>query len=144
MSRNLWKDRKGVSAIEFALISPVLLTILLGIFQFGIAMQQYMNVTNAASQGAMVMALARGSSTPYTTTTSAVTSAAPNLTPGSITTTVTVAGTACATDSACTALLTSGATASVKVTYPCSLTVMGVNYAPSGCNLKGQSAQMVQ
>ena len=71
-------------------------------------------------------------------------SAAPNLTASSITTTVTIGGSACTTDATCTTKLTSGATASVTVSYPCSLSVMGVNYAPSGCNLVGQSAQMVQ
>ena len=37
----LVKNDEGVSAIEFAIISPVLLTIMLGIFQFGVAMNQY-------------------------------------------------------------------------------------------------------
>ncbi len=131
-----------MAALEFAIVSPVLATLLLAMFQFGIGMQQYMNVSNAATQGAL--ALARGGTTPYTTTTAAVKSAAPNLTASSITTTVTIGGSACTTDATCTTKLTSGATASVTVSYPCSLSVMGVNYAPSGCNLVGQSAQMVQ
>jgi len=142
--RRLLKSEGGVSALEFAIISPVLLTILLGIFQFGIAMNDYMVLTNAAAAGALNVALARGTTTPYTTTKSAVTAAAPNLTPASITTTVTINGTACGTDSACTSALVAGASAVVKATYPCNLTVMGVNYAPSGCTLTAQTAQMVQ
>ena len=82
----LLKDSTGVSAIEFAIISPVLITILLGIFQFGSAMNAYLVLTNAAAKGALTMALARGTTTPYTTTISAITAAAPNLTPASITT----------------------------------------------------------
>jgi Flp pilus assembly protein TadG len=143
-TRQLLDNQRGVTAIEFSLIAPVLLAIVLGFFKFGIGMQQFMNVTNAATQGAMTLALARGGTTPYTSTTAAVTSAAPNLTASSITTTVTIGGSACTSDSTCNTKLTSGATASVKVSYPCSLTVMGVNYAPSGCNLVAQSAQMVQ
>ena len=142
--RHLLDNERGVTAIEFAIIAPVLLAIVLGLFQFGIAMQQFMNVTNAATQGALTLALARGGTTPYTSTTAAVTSAAPNLTASSITTTVTIGGSACTSDSTCTSKLSSGATASVKVSYPCALNVMGVNYAPSGCNLVAQSAQMVQ
>ena len=144
ITRNLSKDTRGVAALEFAIVSPVLATLLLAMFQFGIGMQQYMNVSNAATQGALALALARGGTTPYTTATTAVKSAAPNLTAASITTTVTIGGSACTTDSACTTKLTSGATASVTVSYPCSLSVMGVNYAPSGCSLVAQSAQMVQ
>ena len=96
------KDSTGVSAIEFAIISPVLITILLGIFQFGSAMNAYLVLTNAAAKGALTIALGRGTATPYTTTISAITAAAPNLTPANITTTVTINGTACSTDAGCT------------------------------------------
>jgi hypothetical protein len=41
-------------------------------------------------------------------------------------------------------LLVVGQTAVVKATYPCHLTVMGHNYAPNGCNLSAQTAQMIQ
>jgi Flp pilus assembly protein TadG len=138
------KNDHGVSAIEFAIISPVLLTILLGIFQFGSAMNDYLVLTNAAAKGALTIALGRGTAAPYTTTISAITAAAPNLTPANITTTVTVNGTACSTDAGCTTSLVAGVSAVVKTTYPCNLTVMGINYAPHGCTLKAQTAQMVQ
>ena len=138
------KSDHGVSAIEFAIISPVLITILLGIFQFGTAMNDYLVLTNAAAKGALTIALGRGTAAPYTTTISAISAAAPNLTPANITTTVTINGTACSTDSGCSTALVAGVSAVVKTTYPCNLTVMGVNYAPSGCTLKAQTAQMVQ
>jgi Flp pilus assembly protein TadG len=138
------KNDKGVSALEFAIISPVLLTILLGIFQFGTAMNNYLVLTNAAAKGALTIALGRGTATPYTTTISAIDAAAPNLTAANITTTVTINGTACSTDSGCTTALVAGVSAVVRTTYPCNLTVMGINYAPSGCTLSAQTAQMVQ
>ena len=50
---------------------------------------------------------------------------------------------ACASDAACSTILVSGQPALVKATYPCDLTVMGVNYAPS-CTLKAETAQLVQ
>jgi Flp pilus assembly protein TadG len=142
--RRLLDDSTGVSAIEFAIISPVLLTILLGIFQFGTAMNDYLVLTNAAAKGALTIALGRGTATPYTTTISAIDAAAPNLTAANITTTVTINGTACSSDSGCTTALVAGVSAVVKTTYPCNLTVMGINYAPSGCTLSAQTAQMVQ
>jgi Flp pilus assembly protein TadG len=137
------RDVRGVTAIEFAIVAPILLVMVFGILQFGIAMNQHMVLTNAAAKGAMTFALSRGTATPYATTTSAITSAAPSLTAGQISITVKVNGVACASDAACSTLLVSGQPALVKATYPCDLTVMGVNYAPS-CTLKAETAQLVQ
>ena len=141
--RPLRKDRRGASLVEFAIGLPVLMLIGLGMLKFGVAMSQYVMLTNAASSGATALALARGTTTPYTTATTAITSSAPSLKSGSITTTVKVNGTACTTNTGCAALLTAGATAQVTTTYPCDLTVMGRNFK-SGCTLSAQSAQMVQ
>lgn len=141
--RPVFADRRGVSLVEFAIGAPVLMLIGLGMLKFGLAMSQYVMLTNAASSGATALALARGTTTSYAATITAITNAAPTLTAGSITTTVRVNGTTCATNTACAALLTAGATAQVTTTYPCDLTVMGRNFK-SGCTLSAQSAQMVQ
>jgi len=138
------KNDEGVSAIEFAIISPVMIMIMTGIFQFGVAMNHYLNLTNAAAQGALTLALSRGTTTPYTSTRAAITAAAPNLVPAQTTVTVKINGVACTTDATCSAALVAGLPALVKATYPCNLTVMGHNYAPSGCNLSAQTAQMIQ
>lgn len=142
--RRLPDNREGVSALEFAILSPVLMTVVLAIFQLGVVMNNFMVITNAAAKGALTIALSRGATTPYATTVAAINAAAPNLTTADIVTTVTINGTACATDSACSTALVAGVSAVVKTTYPCSLTIMGVNYAPGGCTLKAQTAQMVQ
>jgi Flp pilus assembly protein TadG len=139
----LLADVRGVSAIEFAIAAPVIMAMGTGILKFGVAMSQYMMLTNASAQGAMTLAMSRGAATPYASTITAITNAAPSLTSASITKTVRVAGTACTTDSACSALLAAGATALVITSYPCDLTVMGFNFK-SGCTLSVQSAQMVQ
>jgi Flp pilus assembly protein TadG len=138
------KNSEGVSAIEFAIISPVLLMIVTGIFQFGVAMNQYLSLTNAVAQGALTLALSRGTTTPYSSTTAAIASAAPSLTPAQTTITVKINGTACTSDATCLPAMVAGQSALVKATYPCNLTVMGHNYAPSGCNLLAQTAQMIQ
>jgi Flp pilus assembly protein TadG len=142
--RRLFSNREGVSALEFAIILPVLLTILMGIFQFGTAMNDYLMLTNAAAKGALTLALSRGTTTPFTTTTAAINAAAPNLDTTKITTTVTVNGSSCSSNSACLTGLLAGNTASVRTTYPCNLVIMGRNFAPSGCTLSAQTAQMVQ
>jgi Flp pilus assembly protein TadG len=136
-------DQSGAAAVEFALVLPILLTVLAGIIQCGVALNNYLEVTDAASEGARNFAIARTVSNPYTTTTSAVTASAANLTSGSITTTLKVNGTACTTDTACTAALTAapGGAASVTVTYPClgasggALSFYTTFIASSGCTL---------
>jgi hypothetical protein len=55
-----------------------------------------------------------------------------------------VNGTTCSSDADCSAALAAGATALVTVTYPCDLTVMGINYMSGGCTLSAHAAQIVQ
>jgi Flp pilus assembly protein TadG len=141
--RSLLRDTCGAAAVELALTLPVFLTLAIGTLKFGVAMSQYLTLNNAAAQGAMSFALSRGTSNPYTTTTTAITNAAPNLASGSLTKTLKVNGTACTTDTACQTALVAGATASVTVSYPCDLSVLGVNFK-SSCTLSSTAAQMVQ
>jgi Flp pilus assembly protein TadG len=142
--RCMLKNDEGVSAIEFAILSPVLLLIVTGIFKFGVAMNHSLSLTNAVAQGALTLALSRGTTTPYSSTTGAIGAAAPNLVPAQTTITVKINGTACTSDATCVTMMIAGQTAVVKATYPCDLTVMGHNYAPSSCNLSAQTAQMIQ
>jgi len=138
------RDRRGVSAIEFAIVAPVFLTICVGMLKFGVAIANNLMLNNAAAQGAMNLALSRGTTTPYSSTVTAVDNGASNLTASSITITVKINGTACSTDTACSSAMTSGATGTVKATYPCDMTVMGVKYLGSTCTLSAQSAVMIQ
>jgi len=144
----LWADSAGVSLLEFAAILPAFLALLVGGAKFGIAMSQYIAVTNAAALAAQTFALSRGANTPYAAVTTAIGNAAPNLASGSITKTLIVnGGSPCTDDSTCKSQLTTagaGTTASVQVSYPCDLTVLGVNFKPGGCTLSATSAQMVQ
>ena len=136
-------DRRGVSILEFAIAAPVMLALGIGTFKFGATMMHQIVLTNAAAQGATTLALSRGTATPYTSTTTAINNAASSLTTASITTTVTINGSACSTNTACAALMTAGVTAVIHTTYPCDLSVMGVNYK-SGCTISAQTAQMIQ
>ena len=70
--------RKGAVAFEFILVAPVLFLILFAILYFGVALNNYLILTAAAEQGAQILALGRGTTTPYTTATTAVDGAAAN------------------------------------------------------------------
>lgn len=50
------RDR-GAAAVEFAIVLPVLLLLLLGIMEFGRAYNVQMTLTNAAREGVRVMAI---------------------------------------------------------------------------------------
>lgn len=145
--RGLTQDDSGAQAVEFALIAPLLLVLIMGIIQFSITLNNYIELTEAVRTGGRTLAISRAmaSATPYTTAVANIKSSAGNLTGSSITVTMSVNGTACASDSACsTALSTAaGETASVTATYPCNLTVMGFNFVPS-CALSSQTSDLVE
>ena len=54
------RNDRGQSLVEFAVCLPVLLLILTGIFTFGIALNNYLMMTNAVSIGARYLAISRG------------------------------------------------------------------------------------
>jgi len=136
--------RKGVVALEFVLVAPVLLLLLFALFYLGIALNNYIVLAAAAEQGAQTLSLGRGTTTPYSTATTAIDSAAANLHANEITQTVKIGGSSCSGDSTCGALLTAGAVALVALTYPCDLTFMGLSFGGSPCTLSAQTAAIVQ
>jgi Flp pilus assembly protein TadG len=138
-------DESGAMAVEFALVGPILLVILLGILQFGVTLNNYLELTDGVRVGGRTLAIGRATSTPLTSVTNAVRSAAANLTPGSITITASINGASCASDSACTTALASavGGSATVTASYPCDLDVMGVNFAPH-CTLTSTTSDLVE
>ena len=52
-----WCSETGAELIEFALVFPLLLLVVLGIIDFGFLFQQYEVVTNAAREGARIAVL---------------------------------------------------------------------------------------
>jgi Flp pilus assembly protein TadG len=140
----------GTVAVEFALVGPVLLLAIVGMFVFGVALNNWVILTNAAEAGALQFASSRGSSSPYTSTTGAITAAAPTLKTPSPTITLKVVGTACASDATCLTALAANAgnAASVTATYPCmpgnpNLTVYGYNYS-TACTLTVTTTERIQ
>jgi Flp pilus assembly protein TadG len=57
----------GVAMIEFALVLPILLIVITGIFDFGLAFREYLVVTDAAREGARMAVLPGYSDTDVTT-----------------------------------------------------------------------------
>ncbi len=51
------KDQTGASAVELALVMPLLVMILFAIFQFGIAFNNWISLTHAAREGARLAAV---------------------------------------------------------------------------------------
>ena len=49
---NIIKNNKGQSLVEFAIILPVLLLLLLGIAEFGIMLNSYLTIQNVTREGA--------------------------------------------------------------------------------------------
>jgi Flp pilus assembly protein TadG len=138
-------SRSGASAVEFAMVAPMLLLILGAIVDFGLTMNNYLELTDAVRVGARQFALSSASSTPMTTATTAIRNAAPNLTGTSISITYRVNGTACTTDGGCQTALAANAgnAATVTATYPCSTPMAGVTFL-SSCSLSSTTTEMVE
>ncbi len=54
-----WRNEEGSAAVEFALVTPVLLLFLLGIFDFGRAWHAHNVATESARVGARIAALSQ-------------------------------------------------------------------------------------
>ena len=49
-----WRSERGAELIEFAIVAPLLILLLAGIFDFGMMFRTFEAVTNAAREGARV------------------------------------------------------------------------------------------
>ena len=149
-----FRDSSGASAAEFGLILPVLMLIFFAVIEFGILLNSYIELANGAASGARQASLNRGSTTPYSSTISAIDAGAPNLSKSGITVTISVNGTPCSSDSNAATKTTpantcqtaystaQGAEAVVSTTYPCNLRIMWITF-PS-CTLSSSSSQIVE
>jgi Flp pilus assembly protein TadG len=73
------KNEQGQTMTEFALVLPILIVLLFGIIQFGIAFNNYVTLTDAVRAGARKAAVSRNASDPAGTCKAAVLAAADNL-----------------------------------------------------------------
>jgi hypothetical protein len=146
------RNSEGGALVEFAVVLPILLLVLTGIFTFGIAMNNYNELTEAVNTGARLLAISRGQATdPCAVTAAAVYAAAPTLTQKGLSLSFVLngnpySGASCPSSSTTTGAagnLVEGQPAEVIVTYPCNLAIYGINLAP-GCTLQAQTTELVQ
>jgi Flp pilus assembly protein TadG len=146
------RNEEGQALVEFALCLPLLMLILTGMMTFGIALNNYLELTNGVSIGARLVAISRGQTTdPCDTAAKALYRAAPFLKPANLTVKLVLNGTSyttatCPSSSTTTGSagnLVQGADAQLTVTYPCSLKVYGFNYAPS-CTMTARTTEVIQ
>ena len=104
--KTTFRDERGQTAVEFALIAPILVVLLLAIIQFGIAFHNYVTITDAARAGARQAIIARFAAGNFTDAKQTVRNAASSLDQSKLTPTVTAPS------------MTAGSLVTVTVTYP--------------------------
>ncbi|MCW2925814.1 MAG: TadE family protein [Thermoleophilia bacterium] len=119
----------GQAMVEFALVLPVLCVLLFGIVEFGLAFWHYQMVSAAASEGARRGAISRTASDRTSRVIQTVKDSSPQLDPTKISTTVTSTWAA-------------GSTITVNVSYPQTISIMGVTLFNS--NLTGKRTMRVE
>jgi Flp pilus assembly protein TadG len=145
-------DEQGSAMVEFALVVPVLMLMVTGIFSFGVFLRQNLALTDAVNIGAKLLSVNRGNTLdPCNLVYTAVVAAAPSLDPNSMTFSYTFNGSPQSGSSCSSASSTSGPPSelvqgtpiSVTVTYPCSLAIYQVNLVP-GCIMTAQLTEIEQ
>ncbi len=146
------RNERGQSIVEFALTLPILLLVVTGITTFGVAITNYVQLTESTNVGGRALAISRNQVVdPCATAASAVQGAAPSLKPASLTYSFVLNGASfngstCnspSVNSGAAGDLVQGQSATITVTYPCVLKVYGVNYAPN-CLLTAKTTELVQ
>lgn len=169
----LARDGRGVAAVEFALVVPVLSFMMVGVLSFGLALNNYVDLTEGVRVAARVLAQASaypsqaydtafcntsGSSTCsgggyFGGATAYLNSSSLNwsvyvYTPGDFSTATacnsTTSSVTSADNTACNSdLTTSGKAVTVTATYSQCITVFGHNFLPN-CRLSVSTTQMVE
>lgn len=126
------------------MIVPVLLVILLGITEFGVAMYTKIEMTDAARAAARQLSIGRGNATVRSTAIASFYAGAPGIEIGSATIVTLVNGTPCTSDTLCQdALNTSvGGQATVSVDHACRLFTT-YDILP-GCTLQSATTSRIE
>jgi Flp pilus assembly protein TadG len=145
---------EGSALVEFALILPMLLLITTGIMIFGVAMNNYLQLTNAVSMGARtVSTYSQLTKDPCAVASNAIIAAAPGLNSANLTFNFTFNGinypnqTSCNSTSVSTGAagnLASGTNVTVNATYPLNLSVFGKVFNLNNAVLSATSTELVQ
>lgn len=138
------RRERGSALVETAVVMPVLLFVMLGIAEFGVAFRNYLLLSDAVRTSGRQLAVSRGQTTnPCQAAVNRLYSSAVGLAQGQIGVTIRVNNTNYSSGTCPNVALTGGNEARVIATYPCSLEVMGVDFAPS-CVLSSETTVRVE
>jgi hypothetical protein len=147
---------RGAALVEFALVLPILMTLVMGLLMSGIFINQYLELTNAVAIGGQVLAVDRGNTTdPCLDAVTAIQNTAPLLTPSNIKFSFTLNGVSFPSSgtyagggsSYCTggaADLIQNANVEIIATYPCSLQIFNNANILPGCTLTAEITDVSQ
>jgi Flp pilus assembly protein TadG len=141
----------GGAMVEFALVAPMMLALLTGIFGLGFALTDYLQLNNAVDVGARTIAVIRATNSDGTTpdpcaaALTAIKNAAPALNSSQIKLSFSLNGTSYPNVTTCTngeANIIAGKTAQVSATYPYTLMLFG--WKPVSMTLTAQTTELLQ
>jgi len=127
--RNAIRGQRGQALVEFTIILPILLLLLLGILQFGVVFNNYITLTDAVRAGARQAAVGRSIPDPVGGAVSRVRASAVGLDQAKLGVTVT-------------SVWTQGADVTVIATYPYNINLLGM-VVKTG-NLTSKSTERVE
>jgi Flp pilus assembly protein TadG len=145
--RDLLGNRNEANAIvEFVLVFPIIIALVMGIWQFGVIYSNMIALTQAATAGAQVLQSDRLSPNgdPCSDTYNAIVNAAPSLVASKITLTISMNNNTAITGNSCSGKQTQlamGGPVTVKVTYPYNVTIYGIS-ATSGSLSSGTVSEI--
>lgn len=140
---------RGSATVELAMVMPVTLILLTGFLSFAVFINNDLELANATSIAGQYLSLNRGTTgaaDPCKTTIQTFAQVAPYLQSTKLSFSFVFNGNSYPNATTCTAAsayMVQSATAQITVTYPCSLGIYGVNFAPT-CALKSQVTEIIQ
>lgn len=137
MMRRTARNQEGQALVEFALVLPLLLVLIMGIIQFGFLFNNYITLTDAVRVGARQAAVSRTLPDPEGTTKNRVLRAANNLDTRDLVITVEPYD---PNDGSAT--WAQGGDVTVRATYPYSINLLG--FVVMSGSLKSQTIERVE
>ncbi len=124
-TRTYLQDQRGQTMTEFALVLPLLVMLLFGVIQFGIAFNNYITLTDAVRAGARKGAVSRHTTNPAAGTVQQVKNAATDLKPADLQISVT-------------STWQHGEDVTVTASYPYSISLLGLVVKSGRMNARAQ------
>jgi Flp pilus assembly protein TadG len=126
-----FRNERGQTLVEFALVLPILSLLLLGVIQFGIAFNNYITLTDAVRAGARKGAVGRHLANPQADTVTAVRNAATDLKASDLQITVN-------------STWTQGSDVTVTATYPYDIKLLGFGVTITSGRLSSSTTERVE